>query len=309
MLAKVPENSTLMGNFEFSFTEVSTLQASTGKVTCCDFSSDGKLLATGGHDKKAVLWYADTLKPKTTLEEHLLMITDVRFSPTMSRLATSSFDKIVRVWEADNAGYSLRTFMGHSSVVASLDFHPNKDDFICSCGGDGEIRYWSINNGSCLRVFRGGTAQLRFQPRLGMYLAAAADNVLSILDVETQACRQTLQGHTKAIDSVCWDSTGDLVASVSEDSVRVWAVGSGSEWDCVHELSCNGNKALSCVFHPTYPSLLVIGCYQTLELWNMAENKTMALPAHDGLISALAVSNVTGLVASASHDKTVKLWK
>ncbi|XP_048133861.1 transcriptional corepressor LEUNIG-like [Rhodamnia argentea] len=217
--------------------------------------------------------------------------------------------KLSRVWDADNPGYSLRTFMGHSTAVISLDFHPNKDDLICSCDWDGGIRYWSINNGSCSRVFRGGTALLRFQSHLGRYLAAATDNVVSILDVETQECRQTLQGHAKSISSVCWDSTGEFLASVSEDSVRVWAVGSGSEWDCVHELSCNGNKVHSCVFHPTYPSLLVIGCYQTLELWNMAENKTMALPAHDGLIAALAVSNLTGLVASASHDKTVKLWR
>lgn len=44
--------------------------------------------------------------------------------------------------------------MGHSASVMSLDFHPNKDDLICSCDGDGEIRYWSINNGSCTRVFK-----------------------------------------------------------------------------------------------------------------------------------------------------------
>nr|XP_023870421.1 transcriptional corepressor LEUNIG-like [Quercus suber]POE88781.1 transcriptional corepressor leunig [Quercus suber] len=206
-------------------------------------------------------------------------------------------------------GYSLRTFTGHSSTVMSLDFHPNKDDLICSCDGDGEIRYWSINNGSCQRVFKGGTAQMRFQPRFGRYLAAAAENVVSILDVETQACRHTLQGHTNSIHSVCWDPSGEFLASVSEDSVRVWTLGSGSEGECVHELSCNGNKFHSCVFHPTYSSLLVIGCYQSLELWNMSENKTMTLSAHDGLIAALAVSTVTGLVASASHDKFVKLWK
>lgn len=41
----------------------------------------------------------------------------------------------------------------------------------------------------------------------------------------------------------------------------------------------------------------------------MSENKTMTLSAHDGLIAALSVSSVTGLVASASHDKFVKLWK
>ncbi|XP_028106867.1 transcriptional corepressor LEUNIG-like isoform X1 [Camellia sinensis] len=116
-------------------------------------------------------------------------------------------------------------------------------------------------------------------------------------------------GHTKPIHAVCWDPSGEYLASVSEDSVRVWTLGTGSEGDCVHELSCNGHKFHSCVFHPTYSSLLVIGCYQSLELWNMSENKTMTLQAHDGLIASLAVSTVTGLVASASHDKIVKLWK
>jgi WD40 repeat protein len=48
---------------------------------------------------------------------------------------------------------------------------------------------------------------------------------------------------------------------------------------------------------------------QSLELWNMSENKTMTLSAHDGLIAGLALSTATGLVASASHDKIVKLWK
>ncbi|KAH6760663.1 transcriptional corepressor LEUNIG [Perilla frutescens var. frutescens] len=293
----------------FTFAEVNSTRASSSKVVCCHFSSDGKLLASGGHDKKAVLWFTDTLKPKTTLEEHTSLITDVRFSPSMARLATSSFDKTVRVWDVENPSYSLRTFTGHSSGVMSLDFHPNKDDLICSCDGDGEIRYWSINNGSCARVFKGGTAQVRFQPRLGRYLAAAAENVVSILDTETQACRHSLKGHTKPIHSVCWDPSGELLASVSEDSVRVWTLRAGSEGDCLHELSCNGNKFHSCVFHPTYSSLLVIGCYQSLELWNMTENKTMTLSAHEGLIASLAVSTVAGVVGSASHDKIVKLWK
>lgn len=51
-------------------------------------------------------------------------------------------------------GYSLCTFTGHFAPVMSLDFHPNKEDLICSCDGDGEIRYWSINNRSCTRVFK-----------------------------------------------------------------------------------------------------------------------------------------------------------
>lgn len=39
----------------FTFNEVNSVRASGSKVVCCHFSSDGKLLASGGHDKKVSL--------------------------------------------------------------------------------------------------------------------------------------------------------------------------------------------------------------------------------------------------------------
>ena len=60
---------------------------------------------------QAFLWYTDTLKPKAPLEEHSMLITDVRFSPSMPRLATSSFDKTVRVWDADNVSGLVLLFV------------------------------------------------------------------------------------------------------------------------------------------------------------------------------------------------------
>ncbi|GKD55536.1 hypothetical protein Tco_1288923, partial [Tanacetum coccineum] len=45
----------------------------------------------------------------------------------------------------------------------------------------------------------------------------------------------------------------------------------------------------------------------SLELWNMTENKRMTVQAHDTIISALAQSPLTGMVASASHGSSVKL--
>lgn len=79
----------------------------------------------------------------------------------------------------------------------------------------------------------------------------------------------SVQGHTSPINSVCWDSSGDFLATVSEDKVKVWTFGTGNEGECVHELSCNGSKFQSCVFHPTYPSLLVVGCYQVKNLMSL----------------------------------------
>ena len=49
---------------------------------------------------------------------------------------------------------TVHTFTGHSASVMSVDFHPNKDDLICSCDGNGEIRLWSISNGRAVRNFK-----------------------------------------------------------------------------------------------------------------------------------------------------------
>ncbi|XVF32214.1 hypothetical protein REPUB_Repub17cG0062300 [Reevesia pubescens] len=241
----------------FTFAEVGCIQTRNSKVTCCHFSSDGRLLACAGHDQKVVLWNMDTLKTENTPEEHKLVITDVRFRPNSSQLATASFDKSVRLWDAANPSYSVQAYNGHTSPVMSLDFHPTKTDLFCFCDNDNEIRYWNLNTFSCTRMSKGGTAQVRFQPRIGHLLAAVSDKVVSIFDVETD--RQTLtflQGHSEMVNYICWNANGDYLASVSRNLVKVWSVATG---ECIQELGSGGNQFHSCVFHPCYSTLLVIG--------------------------------------------------
>ncbi|XP_020112920.1 transcriptional corepressor LEUNIG_HOMOLOG isoform X2 [Ananas comosus] len=290
----------------FTFSEVGSNRTSNNKVLCCHFSSDGKLLAFAGHEKKAVLWNMDTFETESTPVEHADIVTDVRFRPNSTQLASSSFDKTVKLWNAAEPGYCLHSFTGHSGQITSLDFHPKKTDLFCSCDCNGEIRLWSTSHFSCSRVSKGGTVQVRFQPNIGQFLAAAAENVVSIFDIEPDRKRYTLQGHAMEVHSICWDNSGEYLASVSQDLVKVWSISTG---ECIHNLNSNGNKFHSCVFHPNYTNLLVIGGHQSLELWNMVENQSMTVQAHEGLIAALAQSPATGMVASASHDKSVKVWK
>ncbi|KAB1213695.1 Transcriptional corepressor LEUNIG [Morella rubra] len=257
----------------FSFTEVGSIRKSNSKVVCCHFSSDGKLLASAGHDKKVFLWNMETLQTESTPEEHTMIITDVRFRPNSTQLATSSFDTTVRLWDAAKPSYCLQAYTGHNSHVMSLDFHPKKNDLFCSCDANSEIRFWNINQYSPSRVskasfgtylvilYPGGSTQVRFQPRIGQLLAAAADNVVSIFDVETDRQTHSLQGHSTEVHWLCWDTTGDYLASVSKESVRVWSLASG---ECIHELSSSGNMFHCCVFHPSYSTLLVIGGYQLI---------------------------------------------
>ncbi|XP_042520738.1 transcriptional corepressor LEUNIG-like isoform X2 [Macadamia integrifolia] len=291
----------------FSFGEVCTL-SSKSKVLCCHFSSDGKLVASAGHSKKVIVWNLDAVDFKCSSEDHSLLITDVRFRRSSSILATSSYDRTVQIWDTNDLSHSLCKLIGHSEQVMSLDFHPKKMDLLCSCDGNNEIWLWNVNRHECTCKFKGGMTQVRFQPQVGQLLAAASGNTINVLDVETGSVQFNLKGHIKEVQSICWDKSGKYIASVSEDRIRVWSALSGGE--CVHELCSSDNKFKSCTFHPRYSLLLLIGGYQSLELWNpMSTCKARSFPAHDGVITALTNSLCTEMVASASLDGCVKLWK
>ncbi|XP_073112085.1 LOW QUALITY PROTEIN: transcriptional corepressor LEUNIG_HOMOLOG [Elaeis guineensis] len=290
----------------FAFTEVSSIHTSNSKVVCCHFSSDRKLVTSAGHEKKVVLWNMDTQQTESTPKEHSFIIRVTCFRPNSTQLVTSSFDRTLRLSNAAEPNFSLHMFAGHNSEVRSLDFHPKKTDLFCSCDDNGEIWYWNASRYSCFCVSKGGTAQVRFQPRIGHLLAAAVENVVSIIDVETNVKTLALQGHNKEVHSICWDSNGDHLASVGQDSVKIWSLTSG---ECIHELSSNRNQFSSCIFHPRYPKLPIIGAYQTLELWDTAENRYMMVQAREGTVAYLVQSPFTGIVASVSHDICVKIWK
>ncbi|ONM11786.1 leunig-related3 [Zea mays] len=243
-----------------SLSEVGNNRTSNNKVVCCHFSSDGKLLASAGHEKK-------------------------------------------------ESG-ALQTFHGHRSHVTSVDFHPRLTEVLCSCDDNGEILFWTVGQTTSthvLRVKQGGTGRVRFEPRSGQLLAVAAGSMVNIFDVEKQSSLPCPpKGHNSEVNFVSWDENGEYLASVSQDTVKVWSVSSGV---CIHELRSNGNQYQSCTFHPRYPKVLIVGGYQTLELWSLSDNQRIPIQAHEGLIAALAHSPFTGMIASASHDRCVKLWK
>ncbi|KAK7327863.1 hypothetical protein VNO77_21956 [Canavalia gladiata] len=238
-------------NKGFSFKEVGCLLSSKSKLLSSHFASDGKVLASVGHDKKVFIWSMETFDCITTAEAHSLLVTDVRFRP---------------------------------------------------------VRLWDVNRCVSMHVTKGGSNLVRFQPYSGKFLATATRNNIKIVDVETDQLAYHLKGHVKDVVSICWDKSGTYVGSVSEDGARVWSMVSNGK--CIGELPSKGNKFQSCIFHPGYPNLLIVGGYQTLEIWNPTEgSKTRVVQAHKGLIAGLADSKEDELIASTSHDQCVKLWK
>ncbi|XP_060192874.1 transcriptional corepressor LEUNIG_HOMOLOG-like [Lycium barbarum] len=291
-----------------AFKEIRKLQTTKSNLLCCHFNSRGELLAAAGQDRKVLIWDLGNNNVVSSEEGHTHHITDIRFRPNSTVFATSSFDRTVNIWDAAKPSNPFENLVGHAGHVMSIDFHPTKSSLLSSCDSNDEIKLWDLYTGDEKFSFKGGNRQVRFQPKLGHFLASSSGNVINIFDVETNSIQTKLQGHIKDVRSICWDFSGNCLASVSEDSARIWYVSEGS---CLFELYSHGKNFQSCIFHPGHGQVLVIGSEKSLELWNpiFQRNITWPYSAHDGIISSLANSHWKGTIASVSHDQCIKIWK
>ncbi|KAK4727985.1 hypothetical protein R3W88_032902 [Solanum pinnatisectum] len=251
----------------FFLKNIHNYHATSIELVCCHFNTQGEFLATGGHDNKVMIWNLGN-NNFSSREGHIQDITDIRFKPNSTMFATSSLDKTVKIWDAAEPTKTYRNLEGHHGHVMSVDYHPTMVDLLSSCDHNNEIRLWNVNGGDCML---------------------------------------SLKGHDGNILSICWDITGNYMASVSEDRARIWSIREGM-W--IFELLSGVNKFQSCIYHPGKILALVIGSNKFLELWNPMSkaNITSSYRAHDGIISSLADLRAKGIIASVSHDRMIKIW-
>ena len=77
----------------------------------------------------------------------------ISVSPNGRYLCSASNDKTMCVYEAES-GNRVSVLEGHRKGVWSCAFSP-VDQIIASGGADGEIRLWSIREGTCVKAFEG----------------------------------------------------------------------------------------------------------------------------------------------------------
>ena len=79
-----------------------------------------------------------------TLKGHSHFVSSVSFSPDGNRIVSGSFDRTVKVWDAQT-GQETRTLKGHSGVVSSVSFSPDGKRIV-SGSGDQTLKVWDISS-------------------------------------------------------------------------------------------------------------------------------------------------------------------
>lgn len=135
-------------------------QHHTAPILCVAASDTGRFVATGGADKRLIIWSADNLKPLRVFSQHRDAVTSLAFRRGTNQLYSSSKDRTIKIW--DELSY-LETLFGHQDEI--VDVASLALERCVSVGArDRTARLWKVVDQTQL-VFRGGGSSEKRRPR------------------------------------------------------------------------------------------------------------------------------------------------
>lgn len=140
----------------------SSYQHHVAPILCVAASHTGQFVATGGADKRLIIWSAKDLKPLRVFTQHRDAVTSLAFRKGTNQLYSGSLDRTVKIFSLDELAY-VETLFGHQDEV--VDVAALALERCVSVGArDRTARLWKVVDQTQL-VFRGGGSSEKRRPR------------------------------------------------------------------------------------------------------------------------------------------------
>jgi len=215
--------------FSPSLELVQTLVGHNGPVRCVTVSPSGSHFASGGDDKKVMIWSESgeggECARVQVLADHTDIIYAVCFSPDGKQLATGSSDMSIKLYSFNEGSAILaHTLEGHTDSVKSLSFSPDCK-LLCSGSKDESIKFWNPADGSLVKSIKPANydrgMSVSYSPNGRILVSSSWDNTMKIWDAETFELKHTFEQEfdTKQLTIT---ANSNFIASANKDhTVRI----------------------------------------------------------------------------------------
>ncbi|KAK9503559.1 hypothetical protein O3M35_010092 [Rhynocoris fuscipes] len=280
-------------------------------VISVKFSPSGQRLASGSGDTTVRFWDVMTQTPHYTCKGHKNWVLCIAWSPDSEKLVSACKNGIIFAWDP-NTGKQLGSAMtGHKQWVTSLTWEPFHSNLECrnfaSSSKDCDIRIWDVKLGKCIRVLAGHTKSVTaiLWGGSGLLYSASQDRTIKVWRAADGVLCRTLEGHAHWVNTLALNTDFILRCGTS---IRIDENVDSNDKMVLQRLA---KKQYNEVYTTGNGERLVSGSDDfTLFLWKPeSEKKSLArLTGHQQLINDVKFSPDTRIFASASFDKSIKLW-
>ncbi|KAG8180126.1 hypothetical protein JTE90_012140 [Oedothorax gibbosus] len=199
--------------------------AHSANVNCLAFGhQSGRVLVTGGDDKKVNLWAVGKPNCIMSINGHSTSVESVCFDPREIMVCAGSLSGALKVCDLE-ASKIIRTLTGHKAGIRCLDFHPY-GDYIVSGSLDTNIKLWDARKKGCIYTYKGHSKAvntLKFSPDGKWVASGAEDGSVKLWDLSAGKLLTEFQGHSGAVSGVEFHPNEFLLASSSSDrTVKFW---------------------------------------------------------------------------------------
>ena len=225
-------------------------------------SPDGKIIASGGHEKITLYRVSDGKEINSFADEesdariHPIQknrIRDLAFSPDGCWLASCGDDYIVRVWsvaaaqEPGGEAEGIIRFKGHSALIQTVRFSEDSK-LLVSAGEDNVLRVWNIEQKTLQAKFDQPSDCVRSVAitRSGLLASGGDDCVVRLWDINSQTHIKDIPTGKSRIWSVAFQQQDNkllLLAGGDKQSLMLWDVTSEQSGHSTTQQNANQQNA------------------------------------------------------------------
>ena len=266
------------------------------------------------------------------LKGHDDTVDAVAVSPDGKVIATGSFDKTIKLWDA-TTGKEIRTYggkQGHQGQVLSVAFSP-KGDQLASGGADNTAKLWDIPTSTPAKTFAltGAGTRVAVAADGKTFAVAGADGIIKLFPLGEEKGALSLKGHVGAVNGIGFTQNNSfLISTGSDHTIRFWnpkdgkpVGGSGAGTADITGLAVNPNNQAAYttsadgilrfwqVPPPAQPKLptgfVALSPMAGVGIEQTATKKGMILPGTPVRTVTVGSGRIAGLAVSPQGDRVI----